>query len=525
VARLPIVLFVFALAVTALTPAAALSAPGDFDADGYSDLAIGVPRDDRGDSGRVNVLYGSQGGLSAQGDQLWSYSHPAEQIEAFPYFGYAVATGDFNGDGFADLAAGAPGSDIGTTEETHEWDVGAVTVIYGGTEGLAAAGMQFWDQNVPGIEGEATYPDGFGTAPTAGDFNGDGFEDLAIGVQHDSIGGVAATGAVNVIYGSASGLTVAGNQLWHQDVEGVPDENEESDRFGGAVAAGDFNDDGFEDLAVGAPHEDLTTQPDTGAVTIIYGSLSGLQADGSQFLRQIKWTGGRESHDHFGSSLAVANFGRGLNADLAVGVPGEDFGSIRDAGGVAVFYSGTGASPSGGFWRQGTNGIGGHAEAGDEFGSAVAAADFGKGMRADLAVGVPGEDADSGAVNVIYAGRWGLSAAGNERWHQDRSGIASSTRPSDRFGLALAAGNFDGASRADLAIAVPREHIGGVQRAGAVHVLHGGEHGLRAGGSQFWHQNRPGVLGTVMRNDFLGFSLAPPGSLPFDPTFFFLNAL
>src|SRR5262245_19207249 len=87
-----------------------------------------------------------------------------------------------------------------------------------------------------------------------GDFNADGFADLAIGVSQETVGTVAGAGAVNVIYGTASGLHASSsvtNQLWHQNRAGIEDSCEAADNFGAALATGDFDNDGFYDLAIG----------------------------------------------------------------------------------------------------------------------------------------------------------------------------------------------------------------------------------------------------------------------------------
>ena len=159
---------------------------------------------------------------------------------------------DFNGDGFADLAIGAPRQDV-----DGKVGVGQVNVLYGSAAGLSAAGDQRWTQSSPGVRGIAEgnndneddpIPgDAFGYAVATADFDGDGFGDLAASSPWDLVDGVPG-GAVNVIYGSSSGLTEAGDQLLsHANLPGDPGS---WGRFGNRLAAGDFDGDGFGDLAI-----------------------------------------------------------------------------------------------------------------------------------------------------------------------------------------------------------------------------------------------------------------------------------
>src|SRR2546422_3348547 len=120
-----------------------------------------------------------------------------------------------------------------------------------------------------------------------GDFNGDGFADLAIGVpEKNTPVGVVNSGAVIVIYGSANGLTttdptVPAAQFWSQNTPGVPGVSHAGDHFGSALAAGDFNDDGISDLAIRAPDKIVAEEgvcAGVGAGFVIYGSPSGLTA-------------------------------------------------------------------------------------------------------------------------------------------------------------------------------------------------------------------------------------------------------
>ena len=109
-------------------------------------------------------------------------------------------------------------------------------------------------------------------ATVMGDFNGDGFDDLAVGSPYEDVGTKSDAGAVNIIFGAPAGITTAGNRWIHQDSAGIAGVAGPGDRFGWALAAGDFNGDGFDDLAIGVPGEDVSSKIDAGAINIIFGA-------------------------------------------------------------------------------------------------------------------------------------------------------------------------------------------------------------------------------------------------------------
>jgi len=421
-------------------------AGGDFNNDGYDDLVAGVYGEDIGsaeNAGAINVIAGSSGGLTGTGSHMWyqGFGGLAGAAESDDDFGRALATGDFNNDGFDDLAVGVRGQDLGGRA-----DVGAVSVMFGSTAGLTTTGNQTWHQDVAGVAGVAESGDIFGTAVATGDFNNDGYDDLAVGVAGEDVGAVSNAGAIEMLRGSASGLTAAGSQTWSQGIGGIAGASEESDAFGGALAVGDFNNDGFDDLAVGVSGEDIGAAVNAGAINVLQGSRSGLSANGNQQWHQNSAgiAGVAEGNDQFGTALASGDFNNDGYADLAVGAPGEDRGTVQSTGQVTVLYgSGSGLAAAGSqSFTQDSPGVAGAAETGDVFGDVLVIGDFNNDGFDDLAIGAPGEDIGSissaGSATVLFGSANGLTPADDQQWHQDVAGILGVAQGDDAFGGAFA---------------------------------------------------------------------------------------
>jgi hypothetical protein len=416
---------------------------------------------------------------------------------------------DFNNDGFADLAVGVVSENLGAISNG-----GAVNVLYGTAGGLTGAGSRLFTQDSSGVPGVAEPGDGFGDELAVGDFDGDGFADLAVGVSLEAVGTVVDAGAVNVLYGAAGGLTGAGSQLFTQDSPGVGSSAETEDNFGGVLAAGDFDGDGFADLAVGMWRENVGATANGGAAQVLYGAAGGLTGTGSQFLTQDSpgVPGVVEADDEFGFAVGAGDYDSDGFADLAVGVPGEDYGTADRGGAVNVLPGSAGGLSGSGsqLLTQNSPGVPGVAEPGDNLGLRLVVGDFGGGGFVDLAVGGAedvGTAEDAGAVNVLPGSAGGLTGMGSQLFTRESPGVPGSAVQGDGFGTgALAAGDFDSDSFAELAVGVSESSV--IPGAGAVVVLPGSAGGLTGTGSQLFTQDSPGVPDSAEFRDGFGSALA-----------------
>jgi hypothetical protein len=441
----------------------------------------------------------------------------------FDTFGRSVATGDFNNDGFADAAVGVPRAVIG-----GDLDAGSVHVFYGSANGLRTDNDIVFDQDLPDIGGGAEPGDNFGLVLATGDFDNDGFDDLAIGAPFEDVGSVVDAGAFYVLYGSASGLTAAGSLDLNEDAAGVPGTAETEDLMGFALAAGDFDNDGFDDLAVSLPGESvdpctIQARPNEGWIHVYQGSASGITTTGIQTFHtgQLSVETGLLCGIEIGEALAAGDFDNDGFDDLAVGAPlASDFaagaGGVSEAGTVYVVAgsaSGLDVADSE-KWQQDTSGVPGGAEPLDHMGEALAAGDFNGDGRADLAIGLPfngdgsGDVGDQGGVIVLMGSSSLLTTTGSLFIDQGSEGVPDTQETDDRFGNALATGDFDGDGRDDLAIGAADEDFAGDTNAGIVMIVPSSASGLVQSLTQVVSQDTPGVFEDTDAGDEFGFALA-----------------
>ncbi len=281
---------------------------GDVNGDGYDDIIVGSVTYDNTetDEGRLYLYYGSASGLVTT--PVWTY----ESDQANAWLGRMVSTaGDVNGDGYADIIANAPRYDNGQTDE------GIVWVFYGSASGPSST--PDWSVESNQTNGQLGEDTGLNTA---GDVNGDGYDDVLIG-RYNYSNGEASEGLVSLYYGSASGLSTTADWVYES--------NQATATLGWAVGpAGDVNRDGYADFLVGAD-EYNTLVNNGGRAFLFYGHISGPASTPD-------WAvSGAQANSSMGQVVASAGDVNGDGTtDILIGQ--QFYTGLAFAGGRAIVY-------------------------------------------------------------------------------------------------------------------------------------------------------------------------------------------
>ncbi|MEI7890708.1 MAG: FG-GAP-like repeat-containing protein [bacterium] len=388
-------------------------AAGDFNADGKTDLAVGMTLNGAGTSGRVYIFYndGSMSNVSGGADVMIS------DVYASFNFGASIGAGDFNSDGNMDLLV---------TDQYYSSSTGRVYIFY--NDGSYPTFNSAADLI---IAGEATN-NYFGASFAIGDFNGDIKTDLAVGAYGYNPGSMADAGRVYVFY-NAPYQTLAANADAILTGEVI-----NAGRFGYSLAAGDFNGDTKTDLAVGADYYNNGTNH--GRVYIFHnGNVTTRNADTASAIIQ-----GANSFNTFGARITAGDFNADGKTDLAVGDSGTNY--------LYLFYNNSGAYPA--------TTAGANAYIYNFFisYSNVFAGDFNADGKTDLAVGYYGYNSNVGRVYLFYAdgtNNFGTAVcSGTPSSCSANNGdvIIDGTIANGYFGGSFAAGDFNADGKNDLVV-------------------------------------------------------------------------
>lgn len=470
-------------------------AVGDFDGDGDPDLAIGSPggRPDSARTGLVQIIdldTRAESTTLAQGSTLHGLAEGGDRV------GTAVVAGDFDCDGTDDLAIGAPGEDLGVAFT----DTGAVNVVYGdGGQQLLFSGSV-----IPAYYRRPS--DWLGAALAVGDFDGDGCDDLAIASPGADRSGGRDMGIVWALWGSESGLRRPYRLLQGINLGGLL---ENGDQTGYALAAGDFDCDGRDDIAAGVPRE-VVDGVRGGAVMVAYGASSGFRR-GEALFRGKGLPGAPSPGELLGMALASGDVNGDGCDDLAVGAPGTTVDGHPNAGAALVVFGHDGrlsASEHQVEVRIGA-GLPGKPRRGNRAGMSVAVGDVDCNGRADLVVGAPNRDRagvkNSGAVYVVPGRKRGLSA--DSFILQQRKGLRGRPRESTRVGAAVNVGDINGDRCDDLLITAPGAEVKNQPRAGALHIWFGSRKNREADRPQKIDQRWAGPAAPATKATFGGGSV------------------
>ena len=358
----------------------------------------------------------------------------------------------------------------------------------------------------------------------AGDVDGDGRADLAVGAPDGTLKDAKGAGYVTLLRGAASGVTGAHHQRIGQASVGVPGVPEAGDHFGTSATLADVNGDGHADLVAGAPGEDIGAKKDAGSVTVVFGGASGLTHRAIAFHAPTA-----TAYDRFGQTLSAADFDHDGRTDVAITsmrrvfvlrgaatlpaapklssfVPPQGESGVTSAAAGDVNHDGYADLTVEYYFDdpadQGTIGVFAGSKSGlatkpsgktVELGSAdyqFAVGDVTGDGRADLVIGSGGADMPPEANLRLYKGTAsGYDVANPVDWAGGTIG----------GGVPRSVGDVDGDGHGDLAVSVDKD-----DNSGQVTIIRGGASGLVESGVQNYTQNTAGVPGTADNGDLFG---------------------
>ena len=472
---------------------------GDVNGDGFDDIIVGgAGADPNGNSsGESYIIFGRNSGFAASFELSsldGSVGFILNGIDAYDNSGVSVSSaGDVNGDGFDDVIIGASNADPNGGGSGESYVVFGSSASFGASIELSALDGTngFIINGVDPLDFSGNF------VSSAGDINGDGFDDILIGAWSADPNGLNRAGESYVIFGSSADFASSINLSSLNGTNGfIIIGIDENDRIGGSVSsAGDVNGDGFDDIIIGARFGDPNGTSDAGETYVIYGQSSNAEFELSSLLAANGGDGsdgfvinGLDSGDESGHDVSSAGDinGDGFD-DFIIGAYHADPNGSNSGETYVVFGNGTGFGPSFDLLTlDGTNGfvlngIG----SGDISGHSLSSAgDFNGDGFDDIIIGANHSDPNginnAGESYVVYGKETGFASSLDLSSLNGTSGfVLNGIDSGDYSGSVSSAGDFNGDGFDDIIVGASRADPNG-SNSGETYVVFGGNAGFSA---------------------------------------------
>ncbi|MFE3458269.1 integrin alpha [Nocardiopsis aegyptia] len=383
-------------------------ASGDFDADGYADLSVSSSFEAVGDTegaGYVTIHYGSGSGLINARSRSFhedSTGMPGDVVKD-EIFGYSLAAGDLNSDGYDDLAVGQP-----LDSANGKPNAGTARIIFGSASGLDASTVISLDQLTENVPGVPESGDRFAEQLAIGDIDGDGNDDLVSATIGEQISRSSDRGSIHVLLGPFTDAPAGWNTINSADVDDI------GEFVGSALTLGHFDDDPYLDVAVGASDQKVGEDGAAGRLAIFHASADGLSPDNVEIIDQDTpgIAGSPEPEDYFAADLAAGDIdGDGVD-DLVLGMRSEAIGTATGSGAALILFGNAtgGIAATDSVWiDQDVAGVPGVVASDDHFGWTVGVLDMNGDGLAEPLIGAPGNG--HGTVTLLEMERGSMVSA------------------------------------------------------------------------------------------------------------------